>query len=389
MKLAPGGSLAARVQKYGPLGPKSAVDLMIPILEALAEAHENGIVHRDVKPQNILLDDHGEPWLADWGIARLADRDLALTRTGIGMGSIATMAPEQRRDAHEVGPTADVYAAGATLYHLLTRATPVDLFAARADSPRWANLPDDLAAILRRSCAWKPEDRYPTATAMVEALRSIEATLPDRPVPPPPGSDGDTEVAEEAPARGARSWRWIAVGGATLLALGGAVAFVITTWADPRSAPPPPTPTNPEPPRPPEPVSKPLVSPPPVKPSVSPATLPPVPKATPSGPTDIVAGTSPVGGSWRGSLEGAPVRLNIEGPPQALRGTATFKEPDGTSRSLTLRGTLAAGELTFQAQGQGVGSGQWVLHQNGERWAGEVTSVPANESWNLTLSRER
>ena len=135
MALAEGGSVSDKL-RVG-LSPREAVDVMLPILSALAAAHASGVVHRDVKPQNILLDGNDTPPLADFGIALIdrADADRR-TRTGVVMGSLAYTAPEQRLDARAVTAQADVYAAGTTLYALLTRRSPMDLFVAPLHSER-------------------------------------------------------------------------------------------------------------------------------------------------------------------------------------------------------------------------------------------------------------
>jgi serine/threonine protein kinase len=173
MDYVPGGTLDDRLRESGPMAPRRAVRWMIEVLSALEHAHTNGIVHRDVKPSNVLVDATGAALLADFGIALLSDDDERHTRTGISMGSVAFMAPEQRLDARSVGPAADIYAAGATLYHLVTASTPVDLFAAEPTSPRWADLPDLLRPILIRATRQDPERRFPTATAFRRALAAV------------------------------------------------------------------------------------------------------------------------------------------------------------------------------------------------------------------------
>ena len=168
MTLAQGGSLGDRLAE-GPLRAAVAAHLMAQVLDALAAAHGVGIIHRDVKPQNILLDDGGRPLLADFGIALLAHDDRR-TRTGVAMGSIAYMPPEQRLDAARVGPEADVYSCGATLYALVTGSNPVDLFMAEDDSHRYDDVPDALQPVIRKACAPRPADRYATAGEMAQAL---------------------------------------------------------------------------------------------------------------------------------------------------------------------------------------------------------------------------
>jgi len=189
MEIAEAGSVADRIRESGPCSPRRAVQITLQLLAALQVAHQAGIVHRDVKPDNLLLLPDGSVKLADFGIALLED-NTRLTRAGFAMGSVAYMAPEQRIDAHGVGPTADLYASGATLYNLLTGATPVDLFLAPPSSPRFASIPEGLVELLRRATHADPSRRFPTASEMSEALErclpnmgdEVLVASPDEPV---------------------------------------------------------------------------------------------------------------------------------------------------------------------------------------------------------------
>ena len=172
MDLADGGSLADWLKVRGPMDPTVAIPFVVQVLAALAAAHAAGIVHRDVKPQNILLDRNGKALLADFGIAMLDD-DQRTTKTGMAMGSVAYMAPEQRLDARSVGRAADIYATGATLYHLLTRANPVDLFTADLSSARFGGLPAGLREIVFRATRLDPAQRYDQAREMARDLLAV------------------------------------------------------------------------------------------------------------------------------------------------------------------------------------------------------------------------
>ena len=183
MDLASGGTLMDWTRAHGRMPPDLAMRYMIQVLSALAAAHASGIVHRDVKPQNILLDDRGVALLADFGIALLAeDGDMRATRTGVAMGSFAYMAPEQRIDARSVGPAADIYAVGTSLYYLITGGNPVDLFAADPSSERWQGIPAELAGIIQCANAYAPEDRFPDARAFAQALLSALDAVGDKPL---------------------------------------------------------------------------------------------------------------------------------------------------------------------------------------------------------------
>ncbi len=181
MELATRGSIADRVRDDGPFSPRAALQVVLQALAALEVAHGAGVVHRDVKPENLLLQEDDSVKLADFGIALSTDQT-RLTRAGFALGSLAYMAPEQRVDAHAVGPTADVYAAGATLYNLLTGATPVDLFLSSPGSPRFASIPEGLVEIIRRSTHADPHRRFADAASMAEALRACLHTAPDEPL---------------------------------------------------------------------------------------------------------------------------------------------------------------------------------------------------------------
>ncbi|MFT5582619.1 MAG: serine/threonine protein kinase/cytoskeletal protein RodZ [Cognaticolwellia sp.] len=176
MDLAEGGSLSEWLERTGPMDPHTALSFTVQVLSALAAAHAAGMVHRDVKPQNVLLNSRGTALLADFGIALLTDDQHRNTRTGVAMGSLSFMPPEQRLDARSVSASADVYATGAMLYNLLTRANPVDLFTVELGSDRLEGLPPDLQGILVRATRHDPTARFESAQAMA---REIVRFLPD------------------------------------------------------------------------------------------------------------------------------------------------------------------------------------------------------------------
>ncbi|MCA9573758.1 MAG: serine/threonine protein kinase, partial [Myxococcales bacterium] len=126
MELIEGGSVADRMAAFGPLPQRMACEVGIALLAGLGAAHAQGIVHRDVKPHNILVDGEGTPKVTDFGIAQASET--STTRTGAVIGTWAYMAPEQRNDAKSVDARADVFAAGCTLYNMLTGTDPFDLY---------------------------------------------------------------------------------------------------------------------------------------------------------------------------------------------------------------------------------------------------------------------
>ncbi|TVQ88750.1 MAG: serine/threonine protein kinase [Deltaproteobacteria bacterium] len=163
------GSVADRITQKGPLPPDEAVRRILEVLAGLSAVHARGIIHRDIKPQNLLIAADDRTVLADFGIALVTEGDRR-TREGVSMGSFAFMPPEQRLDARSVGPPADLYAVGASLYWMLTAKNPVDLFATDATSDRFDGLQPDLVRAIRWATKAKPEERPQRADAVAALL---------------------------------------------------------------------------------------------------------------------------------------------------------------------------------------------------------------------------
>jgi serine/threonine protein kinase len=167
MEVVEGGALIDVLEHTGKLGPLEALDLTFQILQALAVAHQAGVVHRDVKPDNILLSPDGRARLSDFGIARIRNERVDhRTRTGVSMGTVGYMAPEQRENARGVGPPADLYAVGASLYALVTGCEPPDLFAAHLDARLLEGIPPSIRDVIRHATTYRIENRYADARAM-------------------------------------------------------------------------------------------------------------------------------------------------------------------------------------------------------------------------------
>jgi len=178
-----GQDLRARIAARGHLKPAEALAICAQVADALAYAHRQGVIHRDVKPHNVLLTDDGVAKLTDFGIARILEEP-SLTATGRVWGTGEYIAPEQAA-GQPLDERADVYALGVMLYHCVTGKTPysganfVELAEQhlRAPVPSAAavqpDLPDDLDAILRRALAKDPEDRYPNCDAMRADLEEV------------------------------------------------------------------------------------------------------------------------------------------------------------------------------------------------------------------------
>jgi hypothetical protein len=182
-----GQTLKEIVEERGPLPVREAVDLAIGVARGLAFAHANGLVHRDVKPQNVLLDGDGKPKVTDFGIARSLDVE-GVTQTGTVLGTSHYIAPEQA-SGQPVDAHTDVYSLGAVLYELLTGAPPFDgeSFVAVAlkhvhEPPppvleRRPDCPVRLAAAVERALEKDPADRFPTMDAFAAELEVILAAL--------------------------------------------------------------------------------------------------------------------------------------------------------------------------------------------------------------------
>ncbi len=196
LEYCPGGSLAQRLTG-APLPPRDSAQIIYQVARAVHAAHGRGIVHRDLKPANILFAADGAPKVTDFGLARRADADAGLTRTGAVMGTPSYMAPEQARGTRAVGPATDVYALGAVLYECLTGRPPF-LAATALDTVMHAvhddpvaptrlspKLPRDLETICLKCLQKDPAKRYATAAGLADDLQRFLDGRPilARPVP--------------------------------------------------------------------------------------------------------------------------------------------------------------------------------------------------------------
>jgi len=182
MELAEGGCVVDWLEKYGPMPPRMACDIAIQICKGLGAAHRNGVIHRDVKPHNILVNRRGVCKITDFGIAQVEDDDLAsLTRTGSVMGTLGYIAPEQRSNAKNVDERTDLYSIGATLFTMLTARTTMDLFFADQEPELIAGIPDPLRPIVLTSTRYRREDRYESVRHMAKALYHAKAALEEIP----------------------------------------------------------------------------------------------------------------------------------------------------------------------------------------------------------------
>ena len=228
MRLVEGVDLASVVKAEGPMAPRRAVGILAQVAAALDAAHAAGLVHRDVKPSNVLVRGHDEDefaYLIDFGIARAtAGRTSgpALTLTGATLGTLDYMAPE-RFENRPVDGRADVYSLACMLFELLTGAapfrgrTPVGMIHAHVtlDPPRPSahrpGLPPGLDDVVARGMAKRPEHRYPTAGALVAAARaalrspqSAQTPLSLHKAAAPPTAGGRPSAHTPTPTSGGR-----------------------------------------------------------------------------------------------------------------------------------------------------------------------------------------
>src|SRR4028119_2380970 len=181
------GTLKDRIKRDGALAPNVATRVALQIADALQAAHENGVIHRDIKPQNVLVTRTGDVKVTDFGIARAASSPL--TQTSTVLGTAGYMSPEQAM-GQPVGPQSDLYSLGVVLYEMLTAELPYDAESPISlalkhvneppRSPREVNLevPEPLDAITLKLLAKNPEDRYATATELANDLERVRSGLP-------------------------------------------------------------------------------------------------------------------------------------------------------------------------------------------------------------------
>jgi serine/threonine-protein kinase len=200
MELIEGGTLRELLTERGPMPPHAVAAVLGPVLGGLAVAHHEGLVHRDVKPENVLISDNGDVKIADFGLVR-AIAEAKITSTSVILGTAAYLSPEQVSTG-DAGPTSDVYAAGILTYELLTGSTPFTGDSALAvayqrmdhDVPRpsavISGVPRQFDELVLRATARDPAGRYTDAGDMAAELEAIvdELRLPDFRVPAPRNS---------------------------------------------------------------------------------------------------------------------------------------------------------------------------------------------------------
>jgi serine/threonine protein kinase len=249
MEYLPSGALKER--SGNPLNPQEALRILLPIAQALAYAHEHNIIHRDIKPGNILMTEKGLPMLSDFGIAKLMGSNEAgtLTGTGMGIGTPEYMAPEQWTG--QSGPQSDIYSLGVVLYEMVTGRkpytadTPVGVMLKQVKEPLplpsqfVPDLPKGLENVIVKALEMQPEDRYKSMNEFAADLETLAggqtlpagvqnevvqaADIPQVPdgttkttvpagsrIRPPSGPTGENPVSPEARGKKPINWKvWI------------------------------------------------------------------------------------------------------------------------------------------------------------------------------------
>ncbi len=212
MEYVAGRSLKAIVREDGPLAPAAAIDIVVQILRGARFAHRRGVIHRDLKPHNVILDEEGRARVTDFGIARAGASDM--TMTGSIMGTAQYLSPEQAQ-GYNVSSASDLYSVGVILYELLTGVVPFEGETAvaiafkqvsatpRAPSELQHGIPASLDAVVLRALAKDPAARYADADELIAALQREREALPVHAGAPVTSAYDGHHTSEHHPAAGA------------------------------------------------------------------------------------------------------------------------------------------------------------------------------------------
>jgi len=254
MEYLPGGTLKDRILKRGALAPRTAAAVALQIAEALRAAHAAGVVHRDIKPHNVLVTDTGDIKVGDFGIARAATSS-TMTRTGSILGTAHYISPEQAM-GELVGQGSDLYSLGVVLYEMLTGTLPYDAETSIGIAMKHVNghlvpprelnpeVPEGINAVTTKLLAKSPEERYADADELIEDLeRVLEGFEPaaakttrvtTRPTPAAGTAQTQTMGGPKRVRRQGRPWILFLL---LLILLLGGLAYALLTLGPPRTVP--------------------------------------------------------------------------------------------------------------------------------------------------------
>ncbi|MFT7619810.1 MAG: serine/threonine protein kinase [Planctomycetota bacterium] len=230
MELIEGQSIRDLLEREGPLTEEQAIELAIEITEALFQLHSEHIIHRDVKPANIMVDGHGNAMLADFGLAKI-EFDSSMTSQNHSVGTPAYMSPEQAKNPDGVDARTDLFSLGATLYHMVTGTSPFEGPSVGAvitkilyEEPQAITelnpiLSNDFYAIIDKLLSKERDDRYQTSGELLRDLRAIKRGAAPR-------------AAHPRARNGYRSKGVLAVVGGTCAILVVALAFMVVDFDD-------------------------------------------------------------------------------------------------------------------------------------------------------------
>lgn len=274
MEYVKGKTLKQYIQEYAPISPARSVYIMKQLTSAIAHAHDNEIIHRDIKPQNILMDENGDVKITDFGIAMTLSAT-ALTQTNSVLGTVHYLSPEQARGSGATHKS-DIYALGIVLYELLTGELPfsgesavaIALMHLQSQTPSVreidASIPQSLENVVLRATAKDPFNRYASVEAMYEDLETVLSPSREHEAPFAVAVDDDetkampvikdvpvnkttdlsktveletTPPATEEPSHNKKRWRFILIGLFIAIALPLIAAFFFTDTFQPKKTP--------------------------------------------------------------------------------------------------------------------------------------------------------
>lgn len=184
MEFAEGGCLTDWVDAHGAMPPRMAVEIVLQLCAGIGAAHDRDVIHRDIKPHNVLVDKDGTCKVTDFGIAQVIQGNKRMTMTGTVMGTIGYMAPEQHESAKHTDARADVYSIASTLFTLLRGQPTTHLF--MADRADFGDTPASLIQIMQRGSQYRRELRHESVAELAEELSDALEDLPPVPGDTPP-----------------------------------------------------------------------------------------------------------------------------------------------------------------------------------------------------------